>query len=40
MLVVSECEGGDVEQRVALGRLGSVEEAGDLVTTGEDVAGG
>ena len=37
VLLVSEREGGEVEQRVALGRLGPVDDAGDLVTVDEDV---
>src|SRR4051812_39082090 len=37
VLLVREGEGGDVVQRVALGRLRPVENAGDLVTVGEDV---
>ena len=37
MLLVREREGGEVEQRVALGRLGPVDDAGDLVTLNEDV---
>ena len=35
MLGVSEREDGEVEQRVALGRLGPVEDTGDLVTVDE-----
>ena len=30
-------EGGEVEQRVALGRLGPVEDAGNVVAVDEDV---
>ena len=37
VLLVCEREGGEVEQRVALGRLGPVDDAGDLVTVDEDV---
>ena len=37
MLHVSEREGGEVEESVALGRLGPVDDAGDLVTSDEDV---
>jgi hypothetical protein len=37
VLLVREREGGEVEQRVALGRLGPVDDAGDLVTLNEDV---
>src|SRR5215471_21286952 len=37
MLLVSEREDGDVEERVALGRLGPVDDTGDLVTVDEDV---
>ena len=37
VLRVSEREGGEVEERVALGRLGPVDDAGDLVTGDEDV---
>src|SRR5882757_4942637 len=37
MFLVSEREDGDVEERVALGRLGPVDDTGDLVTVDEDV---
>ena len=37
VLRVSEREGGEVEQRIALGRLGPVEHTGDLVALDEDV---
>jgi hypothetical protein len=37
VLLVSEREDGEVEERVALGRLGPIDHAGDLVTTDEDV---
>src|SRR5258706_9859589 len=37
VLRVSEREGGEIEQRVALGYLGPVEHAGDLVTGDKDV---
>ncbi len=37
VLLVSEREAGEVEQRVALARLGPVDDAGDLVTVDEDV---
>src|SRR5258708_25171268 len=37
MLLMSEREDGDVEERVALGRLGPVDDTGDLVTVHEDV---
>src|SRR5580698_3516331 len=37
MLLVPEREDGDVEERVAPGRLGPVDDAGDLVTVDEDV---
>src|SRR6266581_8699992 len=37
MLLMSEREDGDVEERVALGRLGPVDDTGDLVTVDEDV---
>src|SRR5215831_3622146 len=37
VLLVPEREDGDVEERVALGRLGPVDNAGDLVTIDEDV---
>src|SRR2546430_9105223 len=37
VLLVSEREGGEVEERVALGRLRPVDDAGDLVTGDEDV---
>jgi hypothetical protein len=36
VLLVSEREDGDVEERVALGRLGPVDDAGDLVIVDED----
>src|SRR5215469_841200 len=36
MLLVSERKDGDVEECVALGRLGPVDDAGDLVTVDED----
>jgi hypothetical protein len=39
MLLVPEREDGDVEERVALGRLGPVDDAGDLVTVDKDVVG-
>src|SRR6266536_4956029 len=37
VLLVSERQGGEVEERVALGRLGPVDDAGDLITGDEDV---
>src|SRR5882724_8424891 len=37
MLLMSEREDGDVEERVAMGRLGTVDDTGDLVTVDEDV---
>src|SRR5215472_18604573 len=37
MLQVPQREAGQVEQRVALGRLGPVDDTGDLVTVDEDV---
>lgn len=37
VLHVPEREGGEVEERIALGRLGPVDDAGDLVTRHEDV---
>src|SRR5215467_15742508 len=37
VLLVSEREGGEVEERVAGGRFGPVDDAGDLVTVDEDV---
>ena len=37
VLRVSEREGGEVEERVALGPLGPVDDARDLVTGDEDV---
>jgi hypothetical protein len=37
VLLVPEREDGDVEERVAPGRLGPVDDAGDLVTVDEDV---
>src|ERR1700733_2642446 len=37
VLLVSERESGEVKERVALGRLGPVDHAGDLVTGDEDV---
>ena len=37
VLLISEREDGDVEERVARGRLGPVDDAGDLVTVDEDV---
>ena len=37
VLLVSEREDGEVKERVALGRLGPVDHAGDLVTGDEDV---
>lgn len=38
VLLVCQRQGGKVEERVALGRLGPVDDAGDLVTVDEDVA--
>ena len=37
VLLVCEREGGEVEQRVALGGLGPVDDAGDLAIFDEDV---
>src|ERR1700683_931420 len=37
VLLVPEREDGEVKERVALGRLGPVDHAGDLVTGDEDV---
>src|SRR5215469_17992867 len=37
MLLVSECQDGDIEERIALGRLGPVDDTCDLVTVDEDV---